>query len=94
MISEGGSFAARIAAVLPKGWFSADAPVLGTVLQGVAATFDTLWSALEFTSLQTRVSTATGAFLDMAARDFCGGDLSRLPAETDSAFRVRLLREP
>lgn len=84
---------ARLKAVLPPRWFPDSAPVLDAVLSGVAEVWARLYAQLEAVRLQTRIATATDAFLDMIAVDFFGSSLPRRSLETDTAFRGRIQRE-
>lgn len=91
-------FALRIRRLLPTGWFPAppgidgseQAPVLNAILQGFGNAFAWVWSTLTQTANQTRLSTMTGAFLDMFAADFFGTMLMRETGESDDAFRTRI----
>ncbi len=83
----------RLRAVLPRHWFGDAALVLDGVLAGLGATASWAWSLLQTVGAQTRLMTATGSFLDMAAADFFGSRLLRAPAQSDAAFRVTLGRE-
>jgi hypothetical protein len=81
--------AARIKAVLPP-WFGAPSPILDALLAGIGAIWAFVYSLLAYVTLQTRIATATGIFLDMISLDFFGDDLPRNPGETDTAFRARI----
>src|SRR5262249_5054929 len=48
------------------------------------------FSLLTQVKAQTRIATATGIFLDIAARDFTGSPIARRLGETDAAFSARL----
>ncbi len=87
--------AARIAAVLPDGWFpdQADAPILWGILIGFGAVWAPIYSLLAWVQLQTRITTATGANLDLISLDFFGTWLPRRSGESDSAFEARIERE-
>ncbi len=84
--------AARIAAVLPNGWFpdQSDAPILWGILTGFGAIWAVIYSLLVWVQQQTRIATATGANLDLISMDFFGGDLPRRAGESDSAFEARI----
>jgi hypothetical protein len=80
----------RLYAVLPP-WFSTGATtVLGAVVQGPAYVFSLCYGLLAFTRDQTRISTATGGWLDLISYDFFARALLRLSGEADSAFASRI----
>ncbi|WP_265636915.1 hypothetical protein [Acidiphilium sp. PA] len=80
----------RLKAVLPVRWFGDATPVLDAVLGGIAAAWSTLYSLIGFAALQTRIATANGPFLDIAAQDYFGTALTRRAGETDAAFGARI----
>jgi hypothetical protein len=81
----------RLYAVLPPAWFPSGAtPVLGAILQGPAYVLSLIYGLVGFTKLQTRISTATGGWLDLISYDFFARALLRLTGETDSAFSARI----
>lgn len=87
--------ASRIRAVLPVSWFPVPssnnlAPVLSGVLAGLGQAWESVYALLSFAELQTRITTATGFFLDMIAADFFGSSLARRVNELDLAFRKRI----
>lgn len=84
-------FRARLRAQLPWNWFPDDAPVLDTVLQGLAAVWEWAYALVAYVKLQTRIKTATGSNLDIAGLDFFGDSLARKPQEGDEAYRRRIL---
>lgn len=81
---------ARLKLVLPSRWFADRTPVLDLVLGGLAALWATLYALIGFAASQTRITTASGAFLDMAAQDYGGPSLARRVGETDAAFSARI----
>lgn len=91
-------FALRVRQLLPDGWFPAPpavggeekAPVLNALLQGFGSVFAWVWNLLEWTNQQTRLSTMTGAFLEMFAADFFGTGLPRKRGESDDEYRKRI----
>ena len=83
----------KIKAVLPIGWFGDTSPVLDTVLTGLAAAWAGIRCGLRYFKTQSRIASATGFWLDGAANDFFGGELFRLPDQSDDAFRVSIKRE-
>jgi|BEDMetMinimDraft_2_1075160.scaffolds.fasta_scaffold00285_11 hypothetical protein len=81
--------AARLKAVLPP-WFGPATPVLDAVLTGMGAVFSAIYALIGFVKAQTRIATASGLFLDLAAADFFGPALARAPGESDAAFRAAI----
>lgn len=81
--------AGRIRAVLPP-WFGDSNPVLEAVIGGISSAFAFVYALYQYTVLQSRILTSTGAFLDIVSLDFYGGNLPRLPGELDAAFLVRI----
>lgn len=84
---------ARIKSALPLRWFPDNTPVLDSLLSGPAATAAWVYSLLTTVKQQTRLGTASGAFLDLAANDFFGGRIVRTSTQSDATFRVIILRE-
>lgn len=89
----------RLYALIPQGWFPdlADSPDLQAILSGIASSYSTadqdgVYQLLQYVEQQTRISTASGFWLDMIAGDFFGTHLTRnWPAEPDSSFRRRIM---
>lgn len=86
-------FQSRLKVILPARWFSDTAPVLDTLLAGFAAQWSVTWANVGFAQLQTRIATATGPFLDMAALDYVRGKIVRRPGEMDASFSARIRAE-
>ncbi len=80
----------RLKALLPNGWFRDSTPVLDAVLNGIASALSTVYSLTQYARLQTRIATATDAFLDLVSFDFFGIALPRHSGEADSSFRSRI----
>jgi len=88
----------RLRAVLPPSWFPITAPnatisatpVLDGLLTGISSAFSSSYALVVYAARQARLSTASGAFLDMISADFFGTELSRGAAELDDAFRSRI----
>lgn len=72
-------------------WFGDDPPIFGALLQGIAYALAFAYSLIQFAKLQTRIKTATGGFLDMAAADFFGSTLLRKSNETDGSYLTRIV---
>ncbi len=83
----------RLKAVLPPRWFPDATPLLDGLLAGLADSAAWLYGLLQTVRAQTRIATASGAFLDMIAQDFLGARLVRGVAQSDAAFRARIGRE-
>lgn len=93
MVGDQADFVARLRAVLPRGWFSDVAPVLDGVLSGFGTAWSGMYGLLRFAQAQSRIGTASGAFLDLIAEDFFGAALGRFSGEADTPFRRRIGRE-
>ena len=93
MTGDQNDMVSRLQALLPARWFPDDAPVLTTVLWGLATTWSWLYNMVQFTRTQTRTATATGVWLDMISFDLFGTSLLRRVAESDSSFRQRVQNE-
>jgi len=93
MTGDPADMAARLRALLPSRWFADEAPVLSALLGGLGSFWSRLHGFVAYARAQTRIATATGAWLDMIARDFFGRRVARRVAEGDTAFRVRIRRE-
>jgi len=83
-------FFGRLLRLLPAGWFPATAPRLAAVLQAPALMFSLIHGMMVFAKAQQRVALASGAFLDLAAKDFFGLGLPRLEYELDPAYAARI----
>src|ERR1700727_986655 len=88
---------ARLKAVLPSGWFPlsvvgqpSNTPILDGLLSGPAWALSWVYTLIEYANDQTRIATATDVWLDLAALDYFGGNLTRNPGESDSAFSARI----
>jgi hypothetical protein len=90
MIGDQTDMLGRLKAVLPAQWFADVTPVLDSVLSGLAAAWSALFDLVTAVSLQTRIATASGIFLDIASTDYFGAALSRRSGESDQAFSQRL----
>ena len=90
MLGDTTDIAGRLRAVLPKRWFSEQAPILATVLNCFAVPWAWLYGLLGYVKVQGRISTATGDWLDLIAKDFFGSLLERKVSESDQAYRSRI----
>lgn len=87
-----GDMLRRLRALLPP-WFPSpgSVPVLDGALTGIATTLSFVYSLYAYAILQTRIATATDAWLDIIAWTYFGAALGRNPGETDASFRGRIL---
>ncbi len=93
-----GDMVSRMRAVLPPSWFPLTAPgattsatpVLDGVLSGVGSGWAYCYALIQFVVQQSRISSATGSFLDMLCADFFGTTIKRTPGESDDGFRNRI----
>lgn len=83
-------YTSRLRALLPKGWFSDNAPILDAVLACFAQSWAWLSEGLTYVTYQTRIATATDEWLDLIGADFFGSSLRRLPNELDDTYRARI----
>lgn len=90
MAIDPATFAIRLRALLPKGWFSDDAPILGAILASFAVPWAWLSETLDYVKSQARLETATDIWLDLAARDYLGLSCVRLTNESDDTYRARI----
>src|SRR3954447_25239515 len=84
------TFATRLRSLLPKGWFSDDAPILDAVLGSFAEPWAWLSQTLTYVGLQTRIETASDRWLDLIGADFFGLSLQRGSNEPDETYRARI----
>lgn len=80
----------RLKSTLPP-WFGDDSPLVDGILNGLAWAGSFGYSLVQAAKLQTRIKTATDAFLDLIAGDFFGTALLRRFGETDINYRARIL---
>lgn len=90
-------FLNRLHALLPPGWFSDDTPIFEGVLSACATALSWCYTLYRYAHKQTRISTASDGWLDVAAYDFFGTSLTRSAGMSDDPFRIQiktnLLRE-
>jgi hypothetical protein len=84
----------RLRTLLPP-WFpnQGQAPVLDAILTGIATLLSTSYGFIQYARAQSRISTASGGWLDLIAWDFFGSRFQRRPTETDLSFQPRLKKE-
>ena len=92
MTGDQADIASRLRSVLPSRWFADSAPILDTLLNGIASGWEYIHRLLRHAQLQTRMATASGIWLDLAARDFFGAHLCRVAGQSDDAFRLIVRR--
>ena len=88
----------RLRAVMPVSWFPITAPdaavsatpILDALLSGVGQAWSFCYALTVFVRQQTRITTATGGFLEMICADLFGSVLKRGVGEVDAAFRSRI----
>lgn len=90
MTGDAEDMVSRLKLVLPSRWFGDTTPVLDALLGGLAAAWSGLYAVLQFVRAQSRIATASGIFLDMAAGDYTGGALPRRVGEADTAYSIRI----
>lgn len=87
----------RLKALLPPTWFDANSPFLDGVLTACAQALAWCYSLYVYAKIQTRISTATDGWLDLAAYDFFGTNVQRSAGQSDDLFRnqmkISLFRE-
>jgi hypothetical protein len=90
MTGDKNDMLARLKMVLPARWFGDETPILDAVLMGFASAWSQLYGLLATVKLQTRLATASGIFLDIAASDYFGPNLPRGAGEADGAYSARI----
>lgn len=84
----------RLRQLLPDSWFPttpSDRPVLDAVLEGLAPPSSHVYELIEGVREQTRLLTATGAYLDLVAGDYFGATLLRRNGQSDASFRAAVV---
>ncbi|MBA4707495.1 hypothetical protein [Aquitalea aquatica] len=81
----------RLKSLLPRGWFPDSTPLLDGLLWGYSQALAWLYSLYLFAQAQTRIKTATGGWLDIAAQDFFGNGLVRYSGQSDDSYRNRIV---
>lgn len=83
----------RIKMLMPN-WFGQQygnaTPVLDAFLTGPGTALGFVYKMIAFVKKQTRLSTASGGWLDLFAQDFFGTDLLRNDDEDDDTYRARI----
>jgi len=85
--------AGRLVSILPPSWFPDPAANKWSLLQGFANVASWCFNLIAFAKLQTRISTATGVFLDLIAFDYFGRGFLRKRGQPDNSFSIGIKRE-
>lgn len=93
MVGDIQDMTARLRLVLPSRWFSDTAPLRDAFLGALGTAWSAIYDLIVTVRAQTRLSTASGSFLDQAAADFFGSALLRRAAESDTSFFGRVEQE-
>jgi hypothetical protein len=90
MIGDAADMEARLRRLLPP-WFGSESPVVDALLAGAAQVLAFSYGLYAYAKLQTRLATATDAWLDFAGMDFFGR-FPRFKGELDRPYsrRIRL----
>src|SRR5579862_5296427 len=85
---------ARLRSLLPP-WFPPQgaAPIVDGVLTGIATLLSGIYGLIQYARAQSRIATASGAWLDLIAWDFFGSRFLRRTQETDASFIPRIRSE-
>lgn len=79
---------------LPRGWFDPEGEVINALANAVGEPASLNFGQIAYVAKQTRLSTASDGFLDLASEDYFGrGVMKRRKAEGDEAYRARLQAE-
>lgn len=85
---------ARLRSLVPAGWFaSLTAPVRDVVFGGLSDALAFSYGQLQAVRAQTRITTASGWFLDLIGWDFFGARFLRRSGESDATWRARIINE-
>jgi hypothetical protein len=90
MTGDLSDFISRLSAVLPKRWFAQQSPNLEALLGSIATPWVWLYNVILYTVMQTRLGTATDAWLDLIGLDYFGDQLDRKINEADFSYRGRI----
>ncbi len=93
MTGDAQDFVSRMRSVLPTRWFPDDAPVLDTVLNGLAWCWAWSYDFLAYVKAQARISSASDVWLDAIARDYFGPSECQRNGQDDDTYRQRIRRD-
>lgn len=88
-IGDQNDLVSRLNRVLPP-WFGSVFPRLASIVAGIASALSWFYSLYGYAKLQTRIATASGAFLDLIGQDYLGGKWPRHTGQTDVSYRNTL----
>lgn len=89
MVGDQKDIADRLKTVIPASWFpNPNAPNEFALLQAFSNVAAFIYGLAVFAKLQTRISTASGFFLDLMAFDFFGRTFARGAIQSDDSFRA------
>lgn len=93
-IGDATDIGVRLRQLVPP-WFpgAGSSPIVDALIAGIATLLANVYALIAFARLQSRIKSATGAFLDLIAWDYFGPRFGRLPGEIDVAFVARILPE-
>lgn len=77
----------RLKALIPPTWYGDDSLIRNAILTGCSTALAWCYSLYLYAKLQTRITTATGGWLDIAAYDFFGVNITRASGQSDDLFR-------
>lgn len=90
MTGDRDDIAARLRSFLPP-WFADESPVLASLLLGLATALAFVYGFIVYATLQTRIRTATGGWLDLISQDFFGTELPRKGGQSDTSYRAQII---
>lgn len=80
----------RLKVLIPPSWYGDSNPIRDAILTGCATALAWCYSLYLYAKLQTRINTATDGWLDIAAYDFFGKNLTRSANQSDDLFRTTI----
>jgi hypothetical protein len=80
----------RFNSYLPSRWFTGSTPYKDAIATGISTVMAQEYSLYVYAKLQTRIATATDAWLDLISADYFGSTLPRISGESDASFRTRI----
>jgi hypothetical protein len=83
-------YADDIIAKQPRGWYAPGDPGLEYLAAALGAVLGRLSTKAQQLRAYNRIQACTGSALDSWARDYLGGFITRIPGESDTAFRARV----
>lgn len=83
----------RLVSLIPSGWINGVATYAPAIIGAIGDQLSIAYSLLQYAISQTRITTATGVFLDLISLDYFGFNLLRRTSEADASFRARIQKE-